>query len=222
MKPANENKTYRVIENPLVAKILTDPHEAQVVQWFMGQELSIKDAAKRLGWPTLRVYRRVRRLVELEVLQVTRTEPARGSATRFYTATATAFFIPFRLTPYENYQAFLLHSDDLWRRRFYKGLSAVAKEASFGELGKYIYLDSDGRVREIVGSLGSILPPEYAAPSKTPSPAIWNDWSWVCLEAGAARALRLEMVELFKRYVAQHKPGEQNYIVRMGMSPIVE
>lgn len=223
MKPIDENKPYQLIENPLAARLLSDPREVQVVQLFMGQELSIKAAAGRLGWPVLRVYRRVRRLVDLGVLRVARAEPTKGNATRFYTASASAFFVPFRLTPYETYQAFLLHNDDLWRQRFYRGLAALAKETVFGELGKYIFLDSDGRVREIVSSPESVVAPENrTTPSTGPNPAVWNDWSWVCLEASAAEALRLEMVELFKRYVGQHKPGERGYLVRVAMIPVAE
>ena len=124
----------------------------------------------------------------------------------------------FRLTPYETYQAYLLHNDDRWRRQLYAGMSRLAQEQSFGELGKYIFVDEQGRVRDTVSSWPPQQPPTSSDPAH---PALWNDWSWVCLEPAAARSLQNEMVELFKRYTAQHFPGNQGYIVRMAISPVM-
>lgn len=221
MKATNEINRCQLVESPEAARMLTDPKELQIPWLFMGQERSLKAAAEILGWPTLRVYRRVRRLVELGVLRISRMERARGSARHFYTATANAFFIPFRLTPYESYEAYLLANDECWRKLLYAGLSKLAKEQTFGELGKYIFVDAQGRVRDIVAGSPQMasLPEEISEP---PTVGVWNDWSWVCLEASAAKALQLELVELFKRYTAQHSPGQQGYIVRMAIAPVAE
>src|SRR5690606_25422015 len=109
-----------VVEDPAAASALLDPSTVRHLAPFIGSELSVTEAARLTGEKPNTVLKRVRRFVDLGLLEVTREKGRAGRPIKVYSAVADVFFVPFAVTEAESYEAALRdresYAEELLRR----------------------------------------------------------------------------------------------------------
>jgi predicted transcriptional regulator len=208
MQPTNESspekRTWQTIEVEAVAKLLTSPEEASWITPFLGRETTIKAAAEALKMPMLGMYRAVKRLERLGLLQVTRSEARKGRAVHYYRSSSDAYFVPYSAAPEGTLEHLLEKTDRSWRKEVVKSLSQSfrdAQENSSLELGLRLFRCDD--CVYFVHALGS---GETGSPGLTQSflaldaPAIRNEWVMLHLGFARAKELQQRMAELLNEY----------------------
>jgi predicted transcriptional regulator len=82
------------VQEPAAIKFLTNIDEIPLLKPFMSQERPLASVAQELNMDLSVLTRKVKRLVGLGLLEVTRTEARAGRSVRHYRSTADEFFIP--------------------------------------------------------------------------------------------------------------------------------
>ncbi len=208
MQPANESspekRTWQTIHSEPVARLLTNPEEANWITPFLGRETTIKAAAEELGLPMLGMYRAVKRLEQLGLLTVTRSQARKGRAVLHYRSSSNAYFVPYSAAPEGTLEHLLEDTDRLWRDKLIKSLLRSFREAqenSLLELGLRLFRCHD-RVY-FVHALGA---GETGSPGLTQSflavdaPAIRHEWLMLHLSFARAKELQHRMAALFNEY----------------------
>lgn len=177
--------------------------------------MSVSQAAMATGEKPNTTYRRVRRFVELDLLEVVAEQPRAGRATKLYRTVADIFFVPFEATHAESLEAALAERDQYWERLLRRNVVSGRRE-SLGSWGTRFYRDARGRLQ-----VQTALSPEANATTlDDDAPAVLSLWrDQVMLDFSDAKELQREMFALVQRY--QQRRGAQRYVVRMGMAPVL-
>ena len=99
MTEANSSR-FHTVETEKQAQLLTDPKSKAFFKPFLARECSVSGAAQTLGCPLTTVHYRVRRFLEVGLLEAIREDKRKGRAVKIYRSRYDAYFIPFSLTPY--------------------------------------------------------------------------------------------------------------------------
>ncbi|HWG84115.1 MAG TPA: hypothetical protein VNT60_01435 [Deinococcales bacterium] len=220
MSKASESSPAVPVTDPRAVRSLTDLWRFRYLIPFLGREATVKAAAAETGTSVLTMYRWVTRFQELGLVRVTREEPRRGRATKYYRSSADAFYVPFAATSSETVESFVLESDDRFRRLLHKGL-AKHYQGNGPELGVRIFRDDGERPRFVLVSGGVEVQPMTVQADDPLKPAVWSDWSIVTLSQQDAKALQQAMRALWEVYQRPATKGRQ-YVVRMAMAPLVD
>lgn len=102
------SRTSQRVETPEAARFLTDAKVSHYLQPFLGQEMSVGEAARHVGATVQVMHYWVGRLVDLGLLHVTRNKPRQGRAIKYYRAVADGFFVLYTASPYETPEAWLV------------------------------------------------------------------------------------------------------------------
>jgi hypothetical protein len=181
----------------------------------MGNECTMATAAERLGEPLQRLFRKVRRMLELGLIEQTRLETRVGRSIRYYRTVNDQFFIPFTDKSFEE---ILLESNLNFERRFVSCVAAQWLEYATNNQG---WGTTYAR-----GSHGRLVTraPVHAQP-QTPVPeppnvlSSFTEWK---LNPDDATALLEDLTALLKRYDAKNGSGSQAFLVRVAMSPATD
>ena len=208
MQPVSESspevRTWQTIGSEAVARLLTNPEEANWISPFLGRETTIQAAAEELELPMLGMYRAVKRFEQLGLLRVTRTQARKGRAVHHYRSSSDAYFVPYNIAPEGTLEHLLENTDRSWRKSVVKSLAKSFREAqenSSLELGLRLYR-CDEHVY-LVHALGS---GETESTGLTQSfmalnaPAIRNEWVMLRLGFDRAKELQQRMADLLNEY----------------------
>lgn len=204
-----------VVEDGAAASALLDPSTVRHLAPFLGAELSVTEAARLTGEKPNTVLKRVRRLVDLGLLEVTRVKERAGRPVRLYSAVADVFFVPFAVTEAESYEEALrareAYAEELLQRNVVR-----ARLEAFGDWGTRIYKDERGRLQ-----VQTAVTPDANVTMLDPgAPAVLSAWrDTVMLDYEDAKALQRELFDLLMRYL--EKEGSQRYVVHVGMAPVL-
>jgi|SRR5690606_29182083 len=204
-----------VISDPKAAKVLLDPDTRNHLAPFIGRAAGISQAAAGSGEKENTTLKRVRRFVELGLLEVVAELPRAGRAVKLYRTTAEVFFVPFEATGSESLEAALAERDrnleSLLRRSVVQ-----ARLDSIGTWGTRIYRDVRGRLQVQT----ALTPDSNVTSLDAEAPAVLSAWrDSLALDFEDAKALQREMFELLQRYL--QKEGSQRYVVHLGLAPVL-
>jgi hypothetical protein len=202
------------VTNKNAIEFLINPQNHCYLECFMG-ECTTARAAEHLNQPLQRVFRKVRQMLELGLIEQTRLETRTGRSIRHYRSVSDQFFIPFSERSFEEV---LLENDLNFEQRFVAAVAAQWLEYATNNhgWGTSYNRGSHGRM--------SIQAPVHAHP-QTPVPKPPNVFSnfveWK-LNPDDATALLEDMGALVERYSAKNGSGTQSFLVRVAMSPTSE
>jgi hypothetical protein len=205
----------RPLTDKTAIAFLTNPDHHRYLECFMGSECTMATAAARLGEPLQRIFRKVRRMLDLDLIEQTRLETRVGRSIRYYQTVADQFFIPFSDKSFEE---ILLESNLNFERRFVSCVAAQWLEYATNNQG---WGTTYAR-----GSHGRLVTraPVHAQP-QTPVPeppnvlSSFTEWK---LNPDNATALLEDLTALLKRYDAKNGSGSQAFLVRVAMSPAID
>jgi hypothetical protein len=86
---------------------LNDTAKNRFIAPFIAKERSLSEAAKIVGVKLNAMNYWVKRLLEMKLIQQTRSESRKGSAVRYYRSVADEIIVPVELIPKESYEVVL-------------------------------------------------------------------------------------------------------------------
>jgi hypothetical protein len=202
----------RPITDQKAIKFLTDPGNHRYLRSFMSTEATIGEVASRLDEPLQRVFRQVRRMVQLGLVQPSRLQTRSGRAIRYYRASSDRFFVPFLK---DSFEEVLLTGNLNFERRF---IAAIAAEwtryaPSNGSWGTSYARGDDGRLR-----VRAPMQMQSEATAPLP-PLVFTRYQTLHLHPEDAQGLFAELTSLMERYDARGRSGQQAFLLRVGMTP---
>jgi hypothetical protein len=213
MEVEKSPRTLIVTESEAAA-VLVDPLALRHLAPFLGRECTVGQAARETGEKPNTMLKRVRRFVELGLVEVVREKPRKGRAIKVYRSRAEVFFVPFEATSAESLEAQLAERDAYYEALLRRQVVRARMEA-FPTWGTRIYRDARGRLQVQT----AINPFENVTALEDGAPAVLSAWrDGLMLDYGDAKALQRELFELLLRY--QRKKGSQRYVLRLGLAPI--
>lgn len=207
--------SVKIVSDSAAAAALLDPDTRLHLAPFIGRAVSVTEAAALSGQKENTTLKRVRRFMELGILEVAAEVPRAGRAIKLYRSSADVFFVPFEATGAESLEAALAerdrYSEQLLRRNVVQ-----ARLDSIGTWGTRIYRDRRGRLQ-----VQTALTPESNVTSLDPdAPAVLSAWrDSLTLDFEDAKALQREMFELLQRYL--RLDGSQRYVIHLGLAPVL-
>jgi len=218
---------WTVLEDPRAAEFVASPASNRYLTPFLGRERSPAQVARELGVDVGSVTYRVKQMLELGLLEHTRTQARSGRGVRFYRSSATGFFAPLCLTRAANFEELRQQagrdSQALLEKSLYTAWQALKAEA---EWGVHLYRTPEGEInRDFVPLEG--VPLEGAQESSfwdwiltEPATPLWDQSFYLKLPREQAKALQLELAGILERYAAHQDEGETLYGVRLALAPL--
>lgn len=219
-------RVWQQVAQPQAARVFSRPEEFRFLEPFLAQECSVGQAAPRVGVSPSRMFRWVKKLQGLGLIEESRQCKRAGRPIRFYQSVAEAFFVPFGLTPMTGLEEQLQILDDYYRQPLLKTwaneLRAAEQELGL-EVGLRCFRAKNGKCI-VIHALG---PEEAGQPFAVLSlllpdrPALWNSLNTLELELHQAKALQHELYALLMRYFyhSQSSPASQPYTLRLSVAP---
>lgn len=224
MKPDYLSSRPVVVRDPKAARFIADTRASRFLEPFIGRERTAGAVAAELDVEVSSMLYRIKQLLDLELLRVSRTEPRQGRALKYYRAVADGFFVPFELTDAETLGALGSSSAKELRRLLEKSLGAAQETLThvFEGWGVRVVRDSDDRLdRSLVPearSHESFEVTELTLDKRVP--AIWDQHCILDLTEGEAKALQRELSEVYRRYHYPYSKNRRSYIVRLAIAPL--
>ena len=221
MEPQILKKTWAVVKDADAARALADPKRRHYLLPFIREELSLSEAARRLGVKPNSLLYHVDKLLELGLLGVARVEPRRGRASKLYRASAERFFVPFSLTQADTVESLSTENSVRLERAFQQDL--IRAEMGVGDdWGIAIYVTKDGGLSTDLTASREHPAEDTAFVLDSKHPAVWSCWLETNLGFEEAKALQQELVAFWERYKKMRDPDEPRYTLRLGLAPIEE
>jgi predicted transcriptional regulator len=200
----------QVLKDQKAIVLLHNPKYRDLIRYFMEQPSTIKTAAKDTGQTVQRTYNHVQRLLETGFLEIISQQPRTGKPLKFYAATATKSLgytetIRAELQPLQNqmlklFEAHLTSRNPLeWGTRLFKDPSGFTHLA-FTPQENWQNMDF----------LLDLLHPD--------EPALMNYWAKIKLPKPQAKALQLELMQLWRKYYfAAHATADTTTLETFGI-----
>jgi DNA-binding MarR family transcriptional regulator len=203
--------TGKTVTDKNAIAFLTNPTQHRYLECFMGSESTMAQAAARLGEPLQRIFRKVRRMLELGLIEQTHLETRVGRSIRYYRTTSDQFFIPFSDRSFEE---ILLESNLNFERRFVTHVAA--------QWLKYASNNQGWGTTYVRGPHGRLITRAPVAQPQTPVPEppnVLSSFTQWKLNPDDAAELFTDLTALLQRYDAKDGSGSQAFLVRVAMGP---
>ena len=214
-------KTWHVIEDAEAARALADPKQQHYLLPFIREELSLSEAARRLGVKPNALLYHINKLLRLKLLEVARVQKRRGRASKLYRASAERFFIPFSLTPADTVQSLSTETSVQSEKAFQHDLIS-ARMALGDDWGIAIYVMADDFLSVDLTASREHPAEDTAFILADDHPAVWSCWLRLNLSFADAKALQRELVDVWGRYKRVSNPDGPKYTLRLGLAPVEE
>lgn len=183
-----------IIDNPDVAAFLLGTKTQQSLILFVGQERSVSNAAAELGISMSALLYRVNQLLGYGLLKVVREEARGGRAIKFYTSTATSFFVPFRVAQVDTIDAYLGSVKLYHEKLFTTNVVEVLQEFD-DDWGMNVFIDEQGQVQ----TLGALRPGKIMQPDGV-NFVIMDFYCPLYLDEDEARTFQQEIAQTVEKY----------------------
>lgn len=209
-------------------RLLLRERSRRVLAAFLSGEKTVARAAREVGLDLRVVHRDVLALLGAGLLTLTRQEPRKGRAVKYYRASSEAFFVPFSATEAAdlaelhgrgNAETHALFTRAV-EREFARALHAEGREwglrlyATPGKPG-YHFQEGDRNAPRI----------DELQQWHGPAALILSGTPLLYLTAGEARELQEDLIALMRKY---HARGERRviqgrpFLLRVGFAPLTE
>lgn len=207
-------KETKHITDPAAARFLTDPLERQMLVPFMGEGISLGEAAKQLGLQFNTLHYRVQRLMKLGLVERVSEQPRKGRAVKLYRATSQEFIVPFSATPNATIEELFLENGQIMLKVLMSNFARVLLERA-DEWAFHLTFE-EGKQGIIMQMRSQQLHPA----DESITSAAWLSDLGLKLDVDTAKRLEQELAELFQRYYALEQDGESNYYLSLGLVPL--
>ncbi len=218
---------HRVTDETAAAFLVQDANR-RYLRPFLEKSASVSEAAEELGEAVESVYYRVRRMLELGIVEVTREEPRAGRPVKYYRSVGQGLFVPFSVTGAATVEEITTASNAQIDQRFVRGQVTAMRQAfeDRGAWGYRLFRDADGSVHfdyaphdapDDFDLLQAMLAPD--------APPVVSAWIGLPLPREEAKALQRELVELAARYRAKattEGASVRYYMLRVGLAPLLD
>lgn len=187
------------VESEEQARLLSDPVKGAFIHPFLGKECSVAEAAKTLSCSVQTMHYRVRQLLVLGLVEVTREEKRAGRPIKYYQAVSNAFFIPDDLTKHADLEERLLADLAPTVRLIAEGLAKAIKRE--GRTGRCEFYNEHGSISSygcVEKAEDNAIELNYEYPFRLPNTDRRGD---IFLTDDEARQLSRELNALFGRYL---------------------
>ena len=203
------------VTNPEQVRLLTDPVSKSYFKPFLGQALSVSEAADVSGCSLSTMLYRVRTFLDAGLLEITRTQKRKGRPIKVYRAVANAFFIPFVATDFTDLE-------ERYRKQLMPITNAVARglataHRSSPKRGEFIFRDESDTVWTVPTAMtkGEVVSQEGLV--ATLRDIVLN------LSIEEAEALFGKLEQLFEEvYERGSNPSGRPYVLQVALVPFVE
>ncbi len=210
--PASTRPVHRV-DDQATARLLLDRSISRYLVPFLDREMSVGAAAADLDTTIGVLLPRVRRLARAGLLVVTREEPRKGRAIKYYRSVADEFFVPVGVLDPSD----LLLSDrpyhDLMMEGFAHLLDRYAEHIP--DLGFSVYR-KDRRIQVYLAMSAGV---EVPIADET-VPAVMWEWRLARLPPARAKHFQLEFLSLLDKMRAEHDPSCEATFINVRMAPL--
>jgi hypothetical protein len=218
---------HRVTDEAAAAFLVQDANR-RFLRPFLEKATSVSEAAEELGETVESVYYRVRRMLELGIVEVTREEPRAGRPVKYYRSVGQGLFVPFAVTGAATIEEITMASNAQIDERFVRGQITAMREAfeDHGVWGYRLFRDAAGGVHfdyaphdapDDFDLMEAVLAPT--------APPVVSAWIGMPLQREDAKALQEELVELAARYRAKASSEGANvryYLLRVALAPLLD
>ena len=203
-----------MVTDEAAARVLLDAEARRWFVPFLAQSSSISAAARTLGEKPNSVLYRVKRWLELGLLEVAREELRKGRTVKHYRSTSDAFFIPHSASSSETLVELLRDTNAPYLDTLYQSVVSAARALS-SDWGVQL-----SRVGTTVKVSAAVAPGEVYDPLNRESPAVLEQFTRLQLDFEDAKAFQLELLNLLKNY--GRKQGAQRYVSYLALAPLEE
>ena len=220
MEQGNFEKGWTYITDPEAARVLADEDELRYLEPFIRREYSLSEAAKKLSVSPSAMLYQVKKLVRLGLLRVTRTEPRKGRATKYYRATSERFFVPFEATSAETVFNLLYRAEEQQLRTFLSHYVRVNTQTP-EPWGIGVFLTREGGISKSIAMSNDPDPERLVNLALEQNvPAVWSSWSTLRLDFEKAKSLQRDLIKLFELYKIHNGGDEQKYLLHLELCPM--
>jgi predicted transcriptional regulator len=223
MSRQDSSRDWLRIEDPEAAKYLVKPRARRFLAPFIGRPRTVSEVAAELDVAVNAVLYRVKRMMDLGLITVARTEPRRGRSIRYYRAASDTFFAPFDVTTAisfeELFRTTLQSHHDSLLRSVMLAWAAMKPQVTWGVL---VSGDEKG-----IGTIAVL--PELRQEQLTvffewlvdpEGPALWDNTHPLRLALQDPKALQRELRDLQKRYAERQTSTGKVYLVKTSLAPL--
>ena len=213
------NEDMLRVTDPEAAKVLTDTREWNLLSIVINREVSLSELASEMNMSLPALSYRVKKLLKLGLLTVSRIERRKGSPIKYYRASAKHFFVPFEVTTFQSLADLLTSTIAPFERRMRHELARVFLERA-GDWGMNFY----GGMQGGFNFTFSCVPEQgdrFMEQSLEPTfPAVHDTELSLGLDFDTAKALQRDLYEVYQRYNEKHVSGQQPYLLRIALVPL--
>lgn len=210
-----DGASVAIVNAGAASDVLMDPRALRHLAPFLGRAVTITQASEETGEKPNTTLKRVRRYLDVGLIEVVDVLPRRGRPTKVYRTVADVFFVPFEATRSDSLEGALAERDSYWESLLRRNVVRARLE-TLGNWGTRIYRDERGRLQVQT----AVTPDANASTLHSSAPAVFSAWrDAVMLDFDDAKALQRELFELLRRY--QRPGGSQRYILRLAMAPVL-
>jgi hypothetical protein len=212
MKQANSPVDIIVLDSLETVGVLLDSRQRTAFLPFLGREVSVSEAALEVSeLPNTMLYR-VKRWLRLGLLKATRVVPHKKGAKQLYRASASAFFVPHKVTSAADLQAL---AGGIYEPMLTDFLIAYVK------VGEQLS-DSWGVRFERRGNQWSVRPAkseqDLCQLGDVDTPASFLEFDELRLNAVQAKDMQLELLAVLEKFKAQSVPQGKVVQVILGLA----
>jgi hypothetical protein len=212
MIPSQTPLEWVQLEDSKILEWLSHPTHRLVFEVFVGQALSVKQAAKKLGAKSNSLLYQVGKMLELDMLIEAGVQSTKTRRSILYTAYAREIFVPYVETQSSEIEDFMKNIEFKWDDLFMRQLSKSLEKHPQHFSGILYRREGDKVVRHLSSNgkkTDSMLEPR--------APAISLKSGILDLDAPDAKELQQELHDLWLKYSS--KRGSRRYLMRLGLTP---
>jgi hypothetical protein len=211
------------ILNPAAARFVVNGESFRFLEPFLAQENTVSGAVRHTGADHSSVLYRVRQMLNLKLLEVSRVQHRAGRAIKHYRSTAAEFFVPFSVTDAETIRALMARFTTEFQTHFDAAYGAtLERTGATHDLGIRVWRNPDGHTSR------DFMPAEKAHGDTTFSdwalqddmPPVWNQHALLRLRASDAKALQAELARVWGRFSILEDPAGKLHALRLAVTPL--
>jgi hypothetical protein len=201
--PSLENMSVRskTLEGKEAIVLLHDPKYRQLIRFFMQQTNTTQAAAKHIRQTVQRTYNYIQRLLKTGFLEVSHQQPRGGKAILFYRSSADDYFVPFINTQALGYADLIEQELRPLQSQMLHAFEKHLAHQNPSQWGIRLFKDPSGFTHlsftpkddwQSFECLTELLSDD--------APALINFWGKINLPKTQAKAMQLELMQLWSKY----------------------
>ncbi len=211
----SEQLPLLIVSNVEAADLLLETETTELLRPFMRKTLTIKEASESLGLSFMKAHYRIKKFVEIGLLEAVASFMHKGRERYRYRAVAKRFFVPFCKTQAYDLKSFLRKQDAQWYEPMLSSYVSSIEQSTLNPetFGISISIDENNLFKFSVGDNPEIDSQKMSATSDVSM--MWDTSFYLSLEE--MQQMQTELKNVLDKYRA--KQNGQRYVVRFACVP---